>query len=102
MGKIYNAPDSIVKPKWDCTREEEEKYLNDISEFCKKRNPSKNVGEVLRIPYADGHAIYVIASMSPVQLVHIATGDAWDYPMAHRLTKKDIEQRLSFNKLFTK
>jgi hypothetical protein len=55
---------------------------------------------------ADGYAQYMVASLSPVELIHLPLWDAWQFDYAGRLTKKDIiekiNQRKAMEKLFSK
>jgi hypothetical protein len=59
---------------------------------------------VIQFPVADGYAQYMVASLSPVELIHLPLWDAWEYQYVERLTKKDIvekiNQRKAMDKLF--
>lgn len=107
MGKIYKAPDTIELPKVDFgkyNREEEkkkeDKYLSDLAAWCKKRKDQQYVGEVVRFPHADGYAQYMVASIKPLELVHLELGDAWDLPYIERLKAKDIIEKIEREKAF--
>ena len=50
----------------------------------------------------DGYAQYMIASMKPMQLVHLKLGDAWDYPYVHKMNAKDIQTLLDRDKAMAK
>lgn len=107
MGKIFKAPSSIPMPNWDYKKTyeenvlEENKYLETLKQVLVSRKPKqKLVGEIIKFPVADGYAQYMVASLTPgVELVHIALGDAWDFDYAHRLTKRDIEEKIQNQKL---
>ena len=121
MAKIYSAPDEIPQPSLSFENiknynvadivekyvNDSEEYLSKLKEFLLKNNPNgENVGETIKFPVADGYAIYMIASMKPLKLVHVPLGDAWDFQYAHRLTAKDvqekIEQQKAMNELFSR
>ncbi len=109
--KIYSGINGVPVPEpdyknYDFDREEarEEEYIKGIKARCIARNGSKSpyVGKEVGFPCADGYARYVV--LSSKELVHLAVGDAWDYPYAHRLTFKDIKEKIdrgeSIRKLF--
>lgn len=110
MGKIYSPPASLRVPElnWEDIPAYEaanKKFIEDLKAFCKSRNNAEHVGEVIQFPVADGYAQYMVASLSPVELIHLPLWDAWEFQYASRLTKKDIiekiEQRKALEKLFS-
>ena len=104
MAKIFNPPSSIAQPKLDFKdmakyRQDCKQYEADLKAFLVSKNPNaKNVGEVIRFPVADGYAEYMVASMKPVQLVHIPLGDAWDFQYVHLLKAKDVQEKIDQQK----
>jgi hypothetical protein len=99
MAKIYSAPEGYEAPEIDFAnynqveREKTEKeYLKRLSDWCKQRNPNDPtyVGEVIKFPAADGYAMYMVASLNPVQLIHIELSDAYQFPYVENLTKKNV------------
>lgn len=114
MAKVYSAPDSIKVPsyQWEKGREFNEQqtqaYFGQLRDFLQKRNPKGGpvVGKTIQFPVADGYAVYMVAGLSPVELVHIPIGDAWEFQYANRLTKKDvlaeIQRREKLDELFSK
>ena len=107
MAKIYTAPDSIVLPKLDFAnvaqyRTDCDKYIEDLKAFALKRNNSKNVGETIQFPVADGYAQYMVLGMKPLELVHIPLWDAWDYQYVNRLTAKDVNEKIAGQKAMEK
>lgn len=110
MGKIYSPPASMPVPEfnWEDIEAYEaanNKFIEDLRAFCKSRKNEKHVGEVIQFPVADGYAQYMVASLSPVELIHLPLWDAWEFEYASRLTKKDIidkiEQRKALDKFFS-
>jgi hypothetical protein len=93
--KVYNPPESIKQPEYggdfDAYMAAEAAYIEELRAFCKKRKPrGQLVGEIVQFPVADGYAQYMVASIRPCELVHIPTGDAWEYAHIERLTAADI------------
>ena len=109
MAKIFNAPSELALPgfDWEDTKtyhKECDQYLEDLKQLLiKKFNRSgKNVGEIISFPVADGEALYMVASMKPLELVHIAIGDAYHFQYANRLTAKDVQQKVDLQKALQK
>jgi len=106
MAKIYSAPKEVEVPKINFTNfnrkeqdEKDEKYLKDLESYLREHGyDKKNVGEIIRFPVADGHAMYMVASMKPVQLIHIPLWDAWDFEYAHLLTAKEVQLKIDQQK----
>jgi hypothetical protein len=44
----------------------------------------------------------MVASMRPLELVHVPLGDAWDYPYIERLTATDIQNKIDQTKAMAK
>jgi hypothetical protein len=113
MAKIYSAPAHIKKPG-DCRHEEnfswreysekiqelEDTYTQELRDFLKSRKPNgKSVGEIVYFPVCDGHAQYMVASMRPLELVHMALGDCYEFRYANRLTAKDINDQINHHRM---
>lgn len=99
MAKIYAPPKSIKKPKFDFTDVQgslkaEEKYVEELIGKLKKYHKGKNVGEIIRFQVADGYAQYIIASMRPLELVHVDTGDGYQFEYAHLLNETEVRKKL--------
>ena len=108
MAKIFSAPKEIKTPAFTGDwRKEEERYLNEIKALLKTNGfTGKNAGKIINFPMADSHASYMIASMKPLRLIHLETGDAWEFKYAHLLTAKEVNQKIAqqeaMEKLFSK
>ncbi len=109
MGTIYSNVEGITTPEigtdWDKYSEREEAYVTAVKKWAKNNNPlCKQAGEEISFPVADGRARYIVLSLKPVELVHLAVGDAWQFQYANRLTATDIraeiKRRTALNKLF--
>jgi len=90
-------------PRW------EEEYAAGIANFAltaQAKNDGELVGETIRFPVADGHAVYGILSENPLHLCHINEGDGYQIPDAHArgLNLTDVREMVraekAINKLF--
>lgn len=54
------------------------------------------VGAIITFPFADGHAMYRVASAKPLKLQHLPYGDAWhaDPAMIRGLRLSEVEQKV--------
>ena len=113
MAKIFRAPETIKTPsfskfiingKFDrlAYDKAEQDYLAELKAMLVNRKNGKNVGEVVQFPCADSYAQYMVASMRPLELVHVPLGDAWDYPYIERLTATDIQNKIDQTKALAK
>lgn len=79
----------------------EEAWLNQLSAWCVQNNPKKSplIGKVVRYPYADGHAVYVVYTTTPLALIHAPIGDAWQLPewQTRGLRLSDVETHVQRN-----
>lgn len=97
MGKIYSAPLEVGDYKADYTKpwkevdEAADQWIQKLIGFVKANSDCEYAGEIIRTPMGDGYAQYVVFSVKPVVLIHIPTGDAWNFPYANRWTGKDIK-----------
>lgn len=108
MAKIFKAP--IPPPAWningshaDNMRAENE-YLETLRTQAKKQNPNAaEVGGIIRIPYADGHAQYMVWSTKPLGLIWLQLDDAWraDPALERGLNLTDIRKRLDRSRAMT-
>jgi len=82
---VYSAPAEIKVPEYspkkstDVFIQECIEYEKAVSEWAKENStPHKLAGEIVRTPFADGYATYVVAKLNnKVCLIHIETMDAW-------------------------
>jgi len=73
-----------------------DKYIEDLRAQCNSKH--KNVGEIIKFPVADGYALYMVYSMKPLELIHIATMDAWQFEHADLLTSKRVTELIERDK----
>ena len=112
MAQIFNSPDGVKVPELDFKNfaqyeKDCENYKKDLKAWLNKNGfNGKNVGETIRFPVADGYAHYMVASMKPVQLIHLPLGDAWHFEFAHLMTAKEVQTKIdgqnALKKLFKK
>lgn len=111
MAKIFSIPDEVKAPTFNFkdikgSQEDEKRFMTEIEAFTKNYNPDggEHIGKTIKFPVADSCAVYMVASMKPLQLIHLPVGDAWTYPMDTRLRTKDVElklkQQASLDKMF--
>lgn len=103
MATIYQSPSQIPVPELDFQNfdnylKECEEYKVKLKEFISRSRKGKYIGEVIRFPVADSYAEYMVASMNPPELIHIATGDAWEFQYAHLLGEKEIKEQIDRQK----
>ena len=96
MGKVYAPPVEIKHPEFTAKDyfKAEENYINAVVAWAKQHGKGKLAGEVIQFPVADGYAQYVVFSTTPVALIHLPIGDAWQYQYANRLTASDIKEKV--------
>jgi hypothetical protein len=97
--QIYAAPKELKIPKIDFTNygkytKECKEYLDKLKEYCLENSDEEYVGEIVRIPHADGNAEYMVASMKPLELIHIPLGDAYDSEFAEYLTVEKVKEKI--------
>ena len=103
MGVIYNVPSTIKVPEYDYKNREqslidESKFYEELKSYLKERNTNKYVGEVAQFAVADGYAVYMVASIKPLELVHIPLYDGYEYPYISRLKSSDIIDNINSRK----
>lgn len=108
MAKIYSVPKELKEPELNFSEIEKyeqecEQYIANLKSHIQKLGyKGKNVGEIIRLPWADGSADYMILSMRPMSLIHIPLGDAWHHPDADQLSAKRVQQKLDYQKAMKK
>lgn len=76
------------------------KHPNNYFEDSQKALDEIPDEKIFSHPYADGHALYYVVSLSPLVLQHIPFLDAWRLPDAHirGLRKQDILDHIARRK----
>jgi len=101
--KVYSAPEHIKKPvlNWKdikAWKKDEERYIEEIKQFCLSQSNDKYVGEIIYFPVADGKAMYMVCSIKPLEIIHLEVGDCWEFNYIERLTLKDVLEKISQQK----
>ena len=67
-----------------------------------KLAPTTIVGRIVRFPYADGYAFYLVTKEKPLTLQHIPVGDRWQVPyyQIRGFRKVDILSRINSKFIF--
>lgn len=82
-------------------QEAEEVFIKKISTWLKLRNSvedSNYIGETIKFPIADGAAVYAIASLKPLQLVHLPLLDGYQAPDVDLMTAKRVKEKVDTHK----
>jgi len=108
MGKVYAAPAEIQNLLFSASGDirdyfkAEEAYVESVKAWAKANGKGKLAGEEIRFQVADGYARYIVFSTTPVALIHLSIGDAWQYQYANRLTASDIKEEVRRNQAIAK
>jgi hypothetical protein len=101
--KIYSAPKEIKAPDLFNSKDwqkDSEKYIADVKAHIKKMGyTGKNAGEVIRFGVADGYAEYMVLSMKPMALIHLAEiCDGYQTQFAHLMTAAEVNKMIAADK----
>jgi len=79
MANVFSAPEGFEPPAFNIEtwQKDEDEYLTRLADRCKMNGTSDLLGETIRFPRGDGYALYMVWNNSPLQLIHVAIGDAW-------------------------
>ena len=107
MAKIFSTPDEVQVPEFSFEnikdwQKDEEKFLNELRDWCHKHFKGKYVGKEVSFPHADGYARYMVASEKPFQLMHLPLGDAWHSPIVEHMTVKAIKEKIDQDEAWRK
>jgi hypothetical protein len=104
MAKIYDLPDGFTEPQLNFSnikgyKAEVEKLFTDLKAWCLERMAKagvtqEGVGEIIDFPVADGKAMYMVAAMKPLQLIHLTVWDRRGFQYATKLTAKDVKEKI--------
>lgn len=109
--KIYSAFKELTVPTFsfgngasvEDYNKANDQYIQDMKAMLIEHGyKGKNSGEVIKFPVADGHALYMVISMRPLELMHIPIVDAWDFQYAHLLTAKEVNTQIEAEKSLAK
>jgi len=107
MAVIYSAPTEIETPKLDFRnvqgyRTACDAYLVNLKKFVLDASGAKEddpiIGQTVKYPMADSHAMYMVAATKPLALVHIPLWDAWDYPGISKVRLPEIKTKIANQK----
>lgn len=104
MARIYAPPAGFEPPEFDpsLTFEEEDQrereYLGRLATAIRGATSSKDpaIGKEVSWCHGDGHARYMVNSVRPLSLIHLALGDGWRLPAAHErgLSLADVRHQI--------
>ena len=100
MAKIYASPLEVKIPEFNWENVEQyrkdcDTYKENLKTFLRKRNSGKTVGEVLQFQVADGYAEYMVASLKPVELVHLPLWDEYQFEYADLMTAEKVQEQIT-------
>lgn len=110
MATAYLAP--IDPPEWDDYMTDgrydhqkalrvDDDYIKSLAAMAKRNGASDLLGEVVRWGRGDGVAAYMVWNTRPLELIHLALGDAWQVEDAliRGLRLSDIQQMVKYDRL---
>jgi len=107
MAKIWAAPAKIKEADYVNLSTEEyfadvQRYEDELRQWVKKhsKDTSEFVGKIFKVPYADGHARYMVFGLKPCELIHLHEGDAWDDPAVGQYSAKYIKELITNQERF--
>lgn len=112
--KVYACPTEVPAPvlnitNFDYAKHEaaEKAHMLKLIEHLKKMGyTGKRTGGILRMPFADGCATYMMAEGRTSILIHLPYGDGWNSPDVEFLPKREVIKRMdreaSIAQLFSK
>lgn len=103
MATIYSGIEGLEVPEVSFSDFKEyqkqcDNYIEALRTECKKNSNHKAVGEVIKFGVADGYALYMVYDMKPLELIHIATMDAWHFEHADLLTPQRVTELIERDK----
>jgi hypothetical protein len=98
MATAFSAPEGFDPPAFnmDTWQRDEQDYLVRLSDRCKMNGTSDLLGETIQFPRGDGYAVYMVWNTRPLELIHVAIGDAWQVEDAliRGLRVSDIQRQV--------
>ena len=100
--RVYSCPKEVPAPEidWSGSMEDwekaEEKHMDALKQYLIKHGyTGKHTGRVLKVPIADGYALYMLADAPRKScLFHLPYGDAWHSPDVGYLPKYEVLKRI--------
>src|SRR5579859_8093255 len=104
MAKIYAPPAEIGDCPFnhDTWQSDYDAYMAKLTAWAKQHGDhSAESGDSIRFEVEDGYAEYVVLSLKPLKLIHVPFADGYQFEFAHRLTAKDVRERIRQHKAIT-
>jgi hypothetical protein len=96
--KVYALPDTLPVPEFSFDGDwqaREEAHRESVRKWIKDNGYTGPAsGKVLRLPYADGYAEYMLADGKGSFLFHLPYGDGYDDRNVNFLPKKEVLARI--------
>ena len=109
--KIYGLPKDLrdkVPNIWNNSKDykkREDAFIKEVSILCKERNSvgdQKYIGETIKFQVADGYAIYMVAGLKPLQLIHLPLMDGYEANDVDLMTAKRVKEKVDSEKKLVK
>ena len=104
MALLFNAPSTIKTPIYDpdnskSWEKQDKEYVESLRTWLKQNGYNyPNTGEIIRLPVDEGYAVYMIATMRPLTLIHLSLGNRQFSEEAFKLTQKEVKEMLDSEK----
>lgn len=101
MATAYLSPIDPPRFNAETWRQDEDNYIEKCRAICRENGDHPLLGEVVKWGRADGYAVYMVYNVKPLQLIHLAIGDAYQVEDAliRGLRPSDVEQMIRYNNL---
>ena len=73
----------LDKLRFDQRMAREQEIFDEMQQKAAALPEGKLEGAIVKFPYADGYALYMVQKEKPLILQHIPYGDAWHIPDSH-------------------
>lgn len=81
-------------------RQDEEEYIAKLRSAATMANDGEYVGEIVKWQRGDGYAVYMVWSERPLEVMHLAIGDAWtaEPSLIRGLRLADVKQQVEWER----
>ena len=87
--KIYTVPSAVTVPEMDFANFDHDKWEKDENNY---------VGECIKFGVADGEAVYMVASLRPLELIHSPMMDGYQAQNIDLMTAKRVKETIDATK----
>lgn len=87
----------VPVPEYDfkMVRANDEKYKKDVEAKIRALGyDDKYTGKTIKFGVGDGYAVYMVATVKPLTLIHLQLVDTWSFQYAHLLTVPEVKKQI--------